>query len=65
MHVTTNAQRLTADHRKRLVDAAYDMRALTEFVAGRKNDADYFNYGNKAARAGCNGEAEGRRPTRT
>ena len=53
VHVTTNAQRLTADHRKRLVDAAYDMRALTEFVAGRKNDADYFNYGNKAARAGC------------
>ena len=36
----------------RLVDATYDMRALTEFVAGRKNDADYFNYGNKKDRRG-------------
>lgn len=52
VHVTTNAQRLTADHRTRLVDATYDMRALTEFVAGRKNDADYFNYGNKKDRRG-------------
>lgn len=52
VHVTTNAQRLTADHRARLVDATYDMRALTEFVAGRKNDADYFNYGNKKDRRG-------------
>ena len=50
VHVTTNAQRLTSDHRARLVDATYDMRALTEFVAGRKNDADFFNYGNKKDR---------------
>ena len=53
VHITTNAQRLTADHRRRLVDATYDMRALTEFVAGRKNDPDFYNYGNKLSRAGC------------
>ncbi len=53
VHITTNAQRLTRDHRRRLVDATYDMRALTEFVAGRKNDADNYNYGNKISRAGC------------
>ncbi len=53
VHITTNAQRLTRDHRRRLVDATYDMRALTEFVAGRKNDADYYNYGNKLSRVGC------------
>ncbi len=53
VHITTNAQRLAADHRRRLVDATYDMRALTEFVAGRKNDADYYNYDNKLSRAGC------------
>jgi hypothetical protein len=29
------------------------MRALTEFVAGRKNDADFYNYGNKPSREGC------------
>lgn len=62
VHVTTNAQRLSADHRKRLVDATYDMRALTEFVAGRKNDADYFNYGNKSARTGCKYTAINERP---
>lgn len=53
VHVTTNAQRLGRDHRRRLVDATYDMRPLTEFVAGRKNDADYYNYGNKVSRGGC------------
>ena len=53
VHITTNAQRLTRDHRARLVDATYDMRALTEFVAGRKNDADFYNYGNKPSREGC------------
>lgn len=53
VHITTNAQRLTRDHRARLVDATYDMRALTEFVAGRKNDADFYNYGNKPSRKGC------------
>ena len=47
--VTTNAQRLTKDHRRRLVDATYDMRALTEFVAGRKCNHDYYSY-NKAGR---------------
>ena len=50
VHVTTNAQRLTLDHRARLVDATYDMRALTEFVAGRKCDQDYYNYRNKLSR---------------
>ena len=49
VHVTTNAQRLTRDHRRRLVDATYDMRALTEFVAGRKCNHDYYSY-NKAGR---------------
>ena len=49
VHVTTNAQRLTKDHRRRLVDATYDMRALTEFVAGRKCNHDYYSY-NKAGR---------------
>jgi hypothetical protein len=53
VHITTNAQRLTRDHRARLVDVTYDMRALTEFVAGRKNDADFYNYGNKPSREGC------------
>ena len=52
VHVTTNAQRLTRDHGRRLVDAAYDMRALTEFVAGRKCDHDFYNYGNKTSRHG-------------
>ena len=52
VHITTNAQRLTRDHRSRLVDATYDMRSLTEFVAGRKCDKDFFNYGNKLSRAG-------------
>ena len=50
VHITTNAQRLTRDHRARLVDATYDMRALTEFVAGRKCDQDYYNYSNKLSR---------------
>lgn len=49
VHVTTNAQRLARDHRRRLVDATYDMRALTEFVAGRKCNHDYYSY-NKAGR---------------
>ena len=62
VHVTTNAQRLSSDHRKRLVDATYDMRALTEFVAGRKNDSDHFNYGNKVSRRGCRYTAINERP---
>ena len=49
VHITTNAQRLTGDHRGRLVDATYDMRALTEFVAGRKCNPDYYSY-SKASR---------------
>ncbi len=49
VHITTNAQRLTGDHRRRLVDATYDMRALTEFVAGRKCNHEYYSY-NKAGR---------------
>lgn len=51
VHITTNAQRLTADHRRRLVDATYDMRALTEFVAGRKSNPEYYSY-NKGCRSG-------------
>ncbi len=51
VHVTTNAQRLTSDHRRRLIDATYDMRALTEFVAGRKGNPDYYSY-NKGCRGG-------------
>ena len=50
VHVTTNAQRLTGDHRQRLVDATYDMRALTEFVAGRKSNPEYYSY-DKAGRS--------------
>ena len=49
VHITANAQRLTGDHRRRLVDATYDMRALTEFVAGRKCNHEYYSY-NKAGR---------------
>lgn len=44
VHITTNAQRLSEDHRKRLIDATYDMRPLTEFVAGRKHCGDYYSY---------------------
>lgn len=44
VHVTVNAQRLSVDHRRRLVDATYDMRALTEFVAGRRANGEYFSY---------------------
>lgn len=44
VHITTNAQRLSEDHRQRLVDATYDMRPLTEFVAGRKHCGDYYSY---------------------
>lgn len=62
VHITTNAQRLTADHRRRLVDATYDMRALAEFVAGRKCDQDFYNYGNKVSRAGCKYTAINERP---
>ena len=51
VHITTNAQRLTGDHRHRLVDATYDMRALTEFVAGRKSNPEYYSY-NKRCRGG-------------
>ena len=51
VHITTNAQRLTSDHRRRLVDATYDMRALTEFVAGRKSNPEYYSY-NKGCRGG-------------
>ena len=51
VHITTNAQRLTVDHRQRLVDATYDMRGLTEFVAGRKSNPDYYSY-NKGCRGG-------------
>ena len=51
VHITTNAQRLTVDHRRRLVEATYDMRALTEFVAGRKSNPDYYSY-NKGCRGG-------------
>ena len=51
VHITTNAQRLTGDHRRRLVDATYDMRALTEFVAGRKSNPEYYSY-NKGCRGG-------------
>ena len=51
VHITTNAQRLAGDHRRRLIDATYDMRALTEFVAGRKCNHDYYSY-NKAGRGG-------------
>ncbi len=50
VHITTNAQRLTGDHRRRLVDATYDMRAMTEFVAGRKCNHEYYSY-NKAGRS--------------
>lgn len=44
VHITTNAQRLSEDHRKRLIDATYDMRSMTEFVAGRKHCGDYYSY---------------------
>lgn len=44
VHVTTNAQRLAWDHRRRLIDATYDMGQLTAFVAGRKPNSDHYNY---------------------
>lgn len=42
MHVTTNAQRL-ADHRRRLIDATYDMGHLTA-RGRRKANSDYYSY---------------------
>lgn len=51
VHVTTNAQRMAKDHRKRLIDATYDMGKLTAFVAGRKANSDYYVVSEECSRA--------------
>jgi hypothetical protein len=37
VHITTNWQRLTEDHRRRLVDFVFDTKSMTIFVARREN----------------------------